>query len=68
MKSIGDEGPTKFVQMMILGWPWPTIRQGQICFLMHLNVIFICKVDFWILLKPKSLFSLDMLNLMRQWL
>ena len=22
---------------MILGWPWPTLRQGQICFLMHLN-------------------------------
>ena len=21
---IGDVGPTKFVQMMILGWPWPT--------------------------------------------
>ena len=26
------------------------------------------KLIFWILLKPKSLFSLDMLNLMRQWL
>ena len=35
--SIGDVGPTKFVQMMILGWPWPTELQGQICFLMHLN-------------------------------
>ena len=22
--SIGDVGPTNFVQMMILGWPWPT--------------------------------------------
>ena len=22
--SIGVVGPTKFVQMMILGWPWPT--------------------------------------------
>ena len=22
--SIGDVGPTKFVQMIILGWPWPT--------------------------------------------
>ena len=22
--SIGDVGPTKFVQMMILDWPWPT--------------------------------------------
>ena len=22
--SIGDVGPTKFVQMMILGWSWPT--------------------------------------------
>ena len=22
--SVGDVGPSKFVQMMILGWPWPT--------------------------------------------
>ena len=22
--SIGDVGPTKFVQMIILSWPWPT--------------------------------------------
>ena len=22
--SIEDVGPTKFVQMMIQGWPWPT--------------------------------------------
>ena len=22
--SIGDVGSTKFVQMMILSWPWPT--------------------------------------------
>ena len=40
--NIGDVGPTKFVQIhvMILGWPWPTLRQGQICFQMHLNWIF----------------------------
>ena len=25
-----------FVQMLILGWPWPTLHRGQICFLMHL--------------------------------
>ena len=35
--SIWDVSPTKFVQMMILGWPWPTLWQGQICFLMHFN-------------------------------
>ena len=35
--SIRDVGPTKFVHMMILCWPWPTLRQGQIYFLMHLN-------------------------------
>ena len=29
---------------------------------------FFGKVDFLILLKPKTLFLLDMLNLMRQWL
>ena len=33
---IGDVGPTKFTQMMNLGWPWPTLWQGQIWFLMHL--------------------------------
>ena len=50
--SIRDVGPTKFVQTMILGWPWPTKRQGQICFLMYLNGIFFEKLIFWILLKP----------------
>ena len=34
--SIGDVGPTRFAQMMNLAWPWPTIRQGQIWFLIHL--------------------------------
>ena len=34
--SIGDVGPTRFAQMMNLGWPWPTLWQGQIWFLMHL--------------------------------
>ena len=29
--SIKDLGPTHFVQMMILGWPWPTLQQGQLC-------------------------------------
>ena len=31
--SIGDVRPTKFAKMIILGWPSPTLRQGQICFL-----------------------------------
>ena len=28
---------TKFVQMMTLGWPWPFLWHGQICFLMLLH-------------------------------
>ena len=32
------------------------------------KLIIVLKVDFLILLKPKSLFSLNMLNLMRHWL
>ena len=39
-------GPTMFVLMMILSWPWPTKRQGQICFLMHLNGIFLKSLFF----------------------
>ena len=35
--SIGYLGTTKFVQMMTLGWPWPFLWQGQICFLMLLH-------------------------------
>ena len=31
-----DVGPTRLVQIMNLGWPWPTLWQGQIWFLMHL--------------------------------
>ena len=34
--SIGDVGPTWFAQMMNLGWPWPTLWQGQFWFLMHI--------------------------------
>ena len=34
--SIVNVGPTKFAQMMNLGWPWPPLQQGQIWFLMHL--------------------------------
>ena len=33
---IGDVGPTRLAQMMNLGWPWPTLWQGQIWFLMQL--------------------------------
>ena len=49
----GDVGPTKFVQMMILGWPWPTKCQGQVCFLMHLNGKLNWKVDFLITVEAK---------------
>ena len=34
--SIGALAPSKFVQMMTLGWPWPILWQGQILFLMRL--------------------------------
>ena len=35
--SIGYSSTTKFVQMMTLGWPWPFLWHGQICFLMLLH-------------------------------
>ena len=44
------------------------VSWGQICFLMQLNGNNFEKLIFWKLMKPKSLFSLDMFNLMRQWL
>ena len=34
--SIGALGPSKCVQMMTLGWPWPILWQGQIWSLMLL--------------------------------
>ena len=34
--SIGALSPSKFVQMLTLGWPWPILRQGQIWCLMLL--------------------------------
>ena len=34
--SIGDSGPSYFVQMMTPGWPWPILQQGQIWSLMLL--------------------------------
>ena len=30
------QGCTKFIKTINLGWPWPTIWQGKVCFLMHL--------------------------------
>ena len=34
--SIVNVGSTKFAQILILGFPWPTLWQGQIWFLTHL--------------------------------
>ena len=34
--ALGIVGPIRFAQMINLGWPWPTLWQGQIWFLMHL--------------------------------
>ena len=36
--SITDIGPTKFVKTMILGWPWPTLCQGQILWAIKVKV------------------------------
>ena len=33
--SIEYSSTTKFVKMMTLGWPWPFLWHGQICFLTH---------------------------------
>ena len=57
--SIGDVGPTRFAQMMNLGWPWPSLWQGQIWFLMHLfgkNLVLStkCQADLWPFIKGYS--------------
>ena len=57
--SIGDVGPTRFAQMINLGWPWPTLWQGQIWFLMHLfgkNLVFSTKsqADLWPFIQGHS--------------
>ena len=36
VSSIGYSSTTKFTQMMTLGWSWPFLWQGQICFIMLL--------------------------------
>ena len=40
----------KFVQMMTLGWPWPFLWHGQICFLMLLHG--------WKLIHGESLYKI----------
>ena len=32
--ALGTRGPSYFVQMMTLGWPWPILQRGQIWSLM----------------------------------
>ena len=39
--SIGEVRPTKFVQIMILDWPWPAKRQGQILLHNAFNGLFL---------------------------
>ena len=56
---IGDVGSTRFAQMINLGWPWPTLWQGQIWFLMHLfgeNLVFSTKsqADLWPFIQGHS--------------
>ena len=47
--SVGYFSTTMFVQMVILGWPWPILWQGQI-----LSLMLLCgkKVKQWIFQKP----------------
>ena len=57
--SIGDVGPTRFAQMINLGWPWSTLWQGQIWFLMHLfgkNLVLSTKsqADLWPFIQGHS--------------
>ena len=57
--SIGDVGLTRFAQMIYLGWPWPTLWQGQIWFLMHLfgkNLVLRTKsqADLWPFIQGHS--------------
>ena len=48
-----DVGPTKFVQMMVLGGP---LHQGQICYLMHLNgTFFFLKDDILKIVEAKDI-------------
>ena len=37
--SIGDSKSTKFVQMMILGWPLTFLQYGQICILVAVAIL-----------------------------
>ena len=55
--SIWDVGPSKLVQIMILGW------QGQIYFLLHFKRNKLEKLIFQLLLNPKLLYLLDICNL-----
>ena len=57
--SIVDVGPTRFAQIINLGWPWPTLWQGQIWFLMHLfgkNLVLStkCQADLWPFIQGHS--------------
>ena len=49
--SIGCSTTTRFVQMLILGWPWPILQHGQIWSLMFL---YGKKVKQWIFQKLLS--------------
>ena len=59
---IGCLSTTKFAQLMLLGWPWPILRQGQIWSLMLLHGI---KVKQWIDNQPK--YTLKFLNDFRKY-
>ena len=66
--ALGTPSPTDFVQMMILGWPWPTLRQGQLCFLMHLYwKMFKCYI-FQKLLKSMNWKLVQIVDLVATWI
>ena len=58
-KEQKDVGRTRYAQLINLGWPWPTLWQGQIWFLMHLfgkNLVLStkCQADLWPFIQGHS--------------
>ena len=68
--GIRDVDPTKSAQMMILDWPWPSLRQVKFdsqCVYMYMGKSWFFLI-FLQLLKPTSLYLINMFNIMWHWL
>ena len=52
--SIRDLDPIKFVQMMILSWPWTTLQQDQLC---SLQLLYGKMVKYWVYRNYLSLWT-----------